>query len=246
MRPIASVEAADDHTVRIRTRRPARTCRPGCRSSSSCPSAGRSSTAPPRRRRFDDAEVAYVERHADGTGPFRLESFEPGNGSMMTRQPGLVGLGQYPHNIDRIEHAVIADRGARPRRPARGPDRLPARPAARPARPDRGDAGPQGRAGGGVPHHLPRHGPGQPGAALVRRQGPEPVRGPAGAAGGLPGDRRGGDPPGGHARPRGCRPGCSSRRAPTAGRRSWTAGCPTTRPRRRPSWPRPATRRASR
>ena len=28
---------------------------------------------------FDDAEVGYAERHANGTGPFRLESFEPGS-----------------------------------------------------------------------------------------------------------------------------------------------------------------------
>ena len=59
---------------------------------------------------YDDAEVTFAERHANGTGPFRLERFEPGVGSVMTRNPAWWGQGQNPHDIDRIEHVVIADR----------------------------------------------------------------------------------------------------------------------------------------
>jgi peptide/nickel transport system substrate-binding protein len=59
---------------------------------------------------FDDAEVTFAERHANGTGPFRLESFEPGAGTVMTRNPDWWGLDRNPHNIDRIEHAWITDR----------------------------------------------------------------------------------------------------------------------------------------
>jgi peptide/nickel transport system substrate-binding protein len=59
---------------------------------------------------FDDAEVGYAERHANGTGPFRLESFDPGAGTVMTRNPGWWGLAQEPHDIDRIEHVWMSDR----------------------------------------------------------------------------------------------------------------------------------------
>ena len=58
---------------------------------------------------YDDAEVAFAERHAVGTGPFRLDRFEPGAASVMTRNPAWWGQGQGPHAIDRVEHVVIAD-----------------------------------------------------------------------------------------------------------------------------------------
>ncbi len=110
VRPIASVEAVDDHTVRIRTTAPnpdlpTRLPFVFIMSKGWAEQHGATEAAP-----YDDAEVAYAERHADGTGPFRLESFEPGVGSVMTRNPGWWGLGQNPHDIDRIEHVVIVDR----------------------------------------------------------------------------------------------------------------------------------------
>ena len=110
VQPIASVEAADDHTVRIRTSAPSpdlptRLPHVFIMSKRWAEQHGATATAP-----YDDAEVAYAERHADGTGPFRLESFEPGMGSVMTRNPAWWGLGQYPHDLDRVEHVVITDR----------------------------------------------------------------------------------------------------------------------------------------
>jgi peptide/nickel transport system substrate-binding protein len=58
-------------------------------------------------------KLTYAENHANGTGPFKLVSFEPGVGSVMTRNPEWWGLGQNPHDIDRIVHTVIKDPAAR-------------------------------------------------------------------------------------------------------------------------------------
>src|SRR4051794_18316352 len=73
VRPIASVEAVDDHIVRIRTAAPSpdlptRLPHVFMMSRRWAERHGATATAP-----YEDADVAYVERHADGTGPFRLE-----------------------------------------------------------------------------------------------------------------------------------------------------------------------------
>jgi peptide/nickel transport system substrate-binding protein len=110
VRPVASVEAVGEHTVRIGTATPS----PDLpmllvlifiMSESWAERHGALAPAP-----FDDAEVTFIERHANGTGPFRLQSFEPGVGTVMTRNPDWWGLDRNPHNIDRIEHVWITDR----------------------------------------------------------------------------------------------------------------------------------------
>ena len=53
--------------------------------------------------------MTYAENHANGTGPFKLVSFAPGVGTVMTRNPEWWGLGQNPHNLDGIVHTVIKD-----------------------------------------------------------------------------------------------------------------------------------------
>jgi peptide/nickel transport system substrate-binding protein len=53
--------------------------------------------------------ATYAERHANGTGPFDLVSFEVGVGTVMARNPEWWGLGQNPHNLDPIVHTVIKD-----------------------------------------------------------------------------------------------------------------------------------------
>ena len=57
----------------------------------------------------------YVETHANGTGPFMLEEFEPGERTVLVRNANWWGLAQHPHNIDRIVQTRVADpaRGAR-------------------------------------------------------------------------------------------------------------------------------------
>jgi peptide/nickel transport system substrate-binding protein len=46
--------------------------------------------------------AAYTFAHANGTGPFMLESFEPGKRTVVVKNKHWWGLEQYPHNIDRI------------------------------------------------------------------------------------------------------------------------------------------------
>jgi peptide/nickel transport system substrate-binding protein len=45
---------------------------------------------------------AYTLAHADGTGPFMLESFEPGGRAVLAKNPAWWGSKEYPHGIDRI------------------------------------------------------------------------------------------------------------------------------------------------
>jgi peptide/nickel transport system substrate-binding protein len=54
-------------------------------------------------------KLTYGENHANGTGPFKLESFQVGIGTVMSRNPDWWGLGQNPHNLDGIVHTVIKD-----------------------------------------------------------------------------------------------------------------------------------------
>ena len=49
-------------------------------------------------------EETFAVRHANGTGPFILKEFEPGEGRIvMVRNPNWWDFGRYPHNIDRVE-----------------------------------------------------------------------------------------------------------------------------------------------
>ena len=70
--------------------------------------------------RLGDDRWDYVETHADGTGPFMLEEFEPGERTVLIRNPNWWGLAQHPHNIDRIVQTRVDD-------PARGAQLLFAR-----------------------------------------------------------------------------------------------------------------------
>jgi peptide/nickel transport system substrate-binding protein len=60
-----------------------------------------------------DASWDYVETHANGTGPFKLEEFEPAERTVLVRNANWWGLAQHPHNIDRIVQTRVDD-------PARG------------------------------------------------------------------------------------------------------------------------------
>jgi peptide/nickel transport system substrate-binding protein len=56
-----------------------------------------------------DASWDYVETHANGTGPFMLEKFEPGERTELVRNADWWGLAQHPHNIDRIVQTLVDD-----------------------------------------------------------------------------------------------------------------------------------------
>ena len=134
--------------------------------------------------------VSYAERHADGTGPFKLVSFEPGVGTELARNPDWWGLGQNPHNLDRIVHTVIKDPASAFRRCSSGEVDFLSRSAACGSGPDRAHAGPEARARQRDQDDLSRPRSGQPAAQIVGHQGQQPVCRPARAPGGLSGDRQ--------------------------------------------------------
>jgi peptide/nickel transport system substrate-binding protein len=55
-----------------------------------------------------------AETHANGTGPFKLDEFKPGERTVLVRNANWWGLAQHPHNIDRIVQTRVSDssRGA--------------------------------------------------------------------------------------------------------------------------------------
>jgi peptide/nickel transport system substrate-binding protein len=58
---------------------------------------------------YTDAEIAFVEDHANGTGPFVLEAYEPGARTVLVRNAEWWGLAENAHNIDRVVFTAIAD-----------------------------------------------------------------------------------------------------------------------------------------
>jgi peptide/nickel transport system substrate-binding protein len=106
--PITAVEAVDDHTVRITTAAPDPIL-PDELSQIFMMSKRWAEQHDALLPAIYGEKVTYAESHANGTGPFKLESFAPGVGSVMTRNPDWWGLGQNPHNIDRVVHTVIKE-----------------------------------------------------------------------------------------------------------------------------------------
>jgi peptide/nickel transport system substrate-binding protein len=106
---IVAVEVIDDHTVLIRTATPnpilpdelsqilIMSKRWAEQHDALLPSA------------YGDTVTSYAEDHANGTGPFKLVSFELGVRTEMARNPEWWGLGQNPHNLDSIVHTVVKD-----------------------------------------------------------------------------------------------------------------------------------------
>ncbi len=90
---VATVEAVDARTVRIRTARPSRTF------------LNKLSFVLIAPRDADDAALA---RGAPGTGPFRIESFEPGRAVDLRRSPGYWGPGSAFERV-RIELGLTPD-----------------------------------------------------------------------------------------------------------------------------------------
>ena len=106
---IAAVEAVDDHTVVIMTTAPNPILpdQLGQIGMMSKRWAEHHEAVLPAV--YGDEIETYAERHANGTGPFKLVSFEPGIGAVMSRNHEWWGLGQNPHNLDGIVHSVIKD-----------------------------------------------------------------------------------------------------------------------------------------
>lgn len=68
-----------------------------------------------RPQDFGAKEETYAVRHAMGTGPYRLVSWEPGIKLVMKRNPDWWGLkeGRFTGNVDRFEYTPIANAATR-------------------------------------------------------------------------------------------------------------------------------------
>ena len=113
MQAIAAVEADGDHVVRVRTSvpnpiLPDELFNIGIMSKAWAERHGAVEVAP-----YADAEIAYVEDHANGTGPFVLEAYKPGARTVLVKNAEWWGLAENPHNIDRIVFTAVADPGQR-------------------------------------------------------------------------------------------------------------------------------------
>jgi peptide/nickel transport system substrate-binding protein len=104
--PITAIEAVDDHTVRITTAAP-NPILPDQLNSIAMMSRRWAEQHGALLPTAYGGNVDYAERHANGTGPFKLVSFEPDVGTVMVRNTEWWGLNQNPHNLDRIVHTVI-------------------------------------------------------------------------------------------------------------------------------------------
>jgi peptide/nickel transport system substrate-binding protein len=110
---IAAVEAIDDHTVQITTAAPDPILpdQLGQIFIMSKRWATQHDALLPAD--YGDKTTTYVERHANGTGPFKLMSFEPGVGTVLTRNPDWWGFARNPHNLDGIVNRVIKEPAGR-------------------------------------------------------------------------------------------------------------------------------------
>jgi peptide/nickel transport system substrate-binding protein len=109
LKSIAAVEADGDHLVRVGTTGPNPVLPDqlftiGIMSKAWTERHGAVEVAP-----YADAEIAYVEDHANGTGPFMLQDYEPGARMVLVRNADWWGLGKDAHNIDRVEFTAVAD-----------------------------------------------------------------------------------------------------------------------------------------
>jgi peptide/nickel transport system substrate-binding protein len=113
VQPVEAVEAESDHLVRVRSIKPnpilpEQLFAIGIMSKAWAERHGAVEVAP-----YTDTEIAYVEDHANGTGPFVLEAYEPGARTVLIRNTDWWGLAENPHNIDRVVFTAVADPGER-------------------------------------------------------------------------------------------------------------------------------------
>src|SRR3954452_493680 len=58
---------------------------------------------------WSGTKASYADRHADGTGPFTLERFEPGVEAVYRKNPTYWGAGRWPLGVDRLVRRPILD-----------------------------------------------------------------------------------------------------------------------------------------
>jgi peptide/nickel transport system substrate-binding protein len=100
---ISDIQAVNAHAVRVTTRAPDALLPDRLRKLFIMSKAWAEEHGVVRAADFASAEETYATLHANGTGPFILEAFEPGRRVVMRRNPDWWGGEHYPVNIDRIE-----------------------------------------------------------------------------------------------------------------------------------------------
>ncbi len=106
---IAAVEAIDDLTVRVTTTRPDPSLWLKLAEVAIMSRAWAEAHGVRVPANVKAGEETFATRHANGTGPFRLEAFEPYGRWVMVRNPAWWGTADFPHNIDRIVHLPKRD-----------------------------------------------------------------------------------------------------------------------------------------
>lgn len=109
LKSIAAVEAVDDDTIRFTAATPNPIPWEDLYGLAIMSKAWAERHGAALPSQLGDDRWDYVETHANGTGPFVLEEFEPGERTVLVRNDSWWGLGQHPHNIDRIVQTRVAD-----------------------------------------------------------------------------------------------------------------------------------------
>jgi peptide/nickel transport system substrate-binding protein len=107
---ITAVEAIDDRTVRFTTTGPDPSLWLKLADVAIISKAWAEEHGVTRPADYNGArEETYASRHANGTGPFMVEAFEPRSDYALVRNPAWWGTAEYPHNIDRVVHTRKED-----------------------------------------------------------------------------------------------------------------------------------------
>jgi peptide/nickel transport system substrate-binding protein len=106
---VSDVRAVDAGTIRISTRAPDALLPDRLRGLFIMSKAWAEDHGVTRAADVESVEATYATHHANGTGPFILEAFEPGGRVVTRRNSDWWGREFFPTNIDRIEFTPIAD-----------------------------------------------------------------------------------------------------------------------------------------
>jgi peptide/nickel transport system substrate-binding protein len=104
---IAKVEAIDDHSIRFTTTEPD----PSLWLKLAEIAVMSKSWTEEHDTTMPAFGEGYASRHANGTGPFLVEAFEPRGRYALVRNPDWWGAAEYPHDVDRIVHVPRGEDG---------------------------------------------------------------------------------------------------------------------------------------
>jgi peptide/nickel transport system substrate-binding protein len=108
-RRVVEISAVDAHTVDITTKQPDPFLAILLRLVSIMSKAWAEQHGVTTATVFDQDQGTYARDHANGTGPFMLESHVPAKRSVFVHNPAWWGLDEHPNDIDRIVWTIIPD-----------------------------------------------------------------------------------------------------------------------------------------